>query len=135
MNGEFDIIRGCLNLVAFIFSVGCYTITQLIMHGKFRLQGKFWNKDSWENKYRMPLEPASGWYYKLLKITYRERFPGSASFFVSVTDAYHLFQLFFKLLLCASIVTYKNYFGWYDAIGYFILFSIVFSIAYYVFDR
>jgi len=122
MNGDFNILLGCINLATFIFSVYFYTKSQ---------EETFDNSDSWENKYQKPLRVAPvNWYYKFFKLKYKERFPLSGSFLVALTDSYHQYQLFFKLFLCTAIVLYQPLFYWWDALIYFVLWGIVFTLAF-----
>lgn len=122
MNGEFDILLGCFNVLAFISSVYFYTRSQ---------EETFQQTDQWENKYRKPLQIAPvNWYYKLFKLKYKERFLFSGSFLVALTDRYHRFQLFFKLFLCAAIVLYRPLFGFVDAVIYFVLWGVVFTLTF-----
>lgn len=111
-----------LSLVLFAVAVVFYTLTQAIMHGRI--------KDNPGRKYAKPRRPPKGLYARIFNLEYAERFPGSATVFVSLTDRYHAFQFFFKLFLCISIVTYRPMWGWLDALLYFILFGIVFTITY-----
>jgi hypothetical protein len=126
-----------MSILFFILAVCCYAITQLQMHGKLKFKGMFWSKESWTLKYKWKSVPnmfaPDTWYYRTFEIPYKERFPGSATIFVSLTDGYHLVQMFMKILLCLCIVTYRDYFGWYDAIGYWILFGIFFTLTYKLF--
>ncbi len=54
----------------------------------------FWNKtESWHNKYHMPLEKKSHWYYfGIIKPIYKESFPFSSTALVFLTDGWHLLQ-------------------------------------------
>lgn len=121
-----------MSILFFIIAVIFYTISQAAIHGK--IKGKFWDKDSYKNKYDYPvdgIEPApQNWYYKLFKIKYKERFPGSATIFVTLTDGYHLTQFGFKAFICSSIAFYNPVLGYWDALGYFVLFGVVFTVLY-----
>lgn len=111
-----------MSLILFVVAVVFYALTQAIMHGRI--------KDKPGNKYAEPRRPGKGFYYRLFDIEYQERFPGSATFLVSLTDKYHVLQLAFKLFLCCAIVTYNSLYGWWDALIYFVSFGIVFTITY-----
>lgn len=138
-----------LSVILFIASVACYTISQLLNHSKIGLTGKntwsFFGHDSHLRKYKNIGGPdqvyiidraPNNWYYRLFRIPYRERFLGSATIFVFLTDGYHLMQFFFKLFLCASIALYKPLFIWWiDAVGLWVLFGIVFTLGYRIFSR
>lgn len=70
---------------------------------------------SWKRKYAQPMEywPESSrnWYQRLFGIEYTERFPGSATIFVFVTDLYHLLQFFFLWCITISIAAVGFSFG------------------------
>jgi hypothetical protein len=101
-----------LSLILFCAGAVAYCVSQLIMHGKFKLSGDFWEQDSWQRKWlwrgtiieggrieRFFVVAPTTWYYKLFNLKYKERFPGSATVFVALTDGYHLFQMLFLLLI------------------------------------
>lgn len=111
-----------VDLLAFVLAVVFYTLSQKQIFGE---------SAGWKRKYREPFEPApNNIYYKFFKLKYKERFPLSGSLLVSFTDKYHAYQFFFKLFLCAAIVLYRPVFGWWDGGVFFILFGVVFTIAY-----
>jgi len=115
-----------MSYVYFALAVFFYGMSQSITFGKFRLKGDFWQ--NWNRKYKHPLQPAPTiWYYKLAVLKYKERFPGSGTIFVSFTDGYHFSQLMFKLSLMLAIVSYRPWFGIWDALVYFVLWGIVFT--------
>lgn len=102
------IIASLLSLAVALY---CFAISQLQMHGKLKWMKPvdildhekyygFWDDNSWKNKYKLPLqESPKNLYYKLSEISYKERFPLSATLLVFTTDGYHLFQaLFFSFL-------------------------------------
>lgn len=111
-----------ISYIVFGIAVIFYTLSQLIMHGK--------SKDEGKGKYKLPLEPGKGMYYSLFGITYRERFWGSATIFAALTDKYHACQFIFKIGICAAIVLHKPWLGWLDALVYWVLFGILFSLVY-----
>jgi hypothetical protein len=128
-----------IQITAFIIAVIAYTISQLIMHEKFKLDGWLWDEDSWLNKYKMDRDfngklPAfansNHWYYKFFKIGYKERFPGSATIFVSFTDGYHLMQMFFKAFLSIAIAGIS----WW-AVAWFVGFGAIFTACYRLFSK
>jgi hypothetical protein len=79
---------------------------------------KFWNPlESWKNKYgRWTLTnhkvysdtfkegSFKRWYYNTFRLKYIERFPGSATIFVFLTDGWHLSQFFRVLFIMLAIV-------------------------------
>lgn len=116
------ILFNILSFLCFIVSIIFYTKSQ---------QRAFEDRDSWENKYKKPLQVApKNWYYRLFKLTYREKFPLSGSFLVALTDNYHRFQMFFKVLMCASIALYRPVLGFWDGLIYFVVWGITFTLVY-----
>lgn len=127
-----------LNILSFILAVICYGIRELYYHGKLKWQHSnagFWGFHSSIRKYKYiagVIQPAPNtFYYRFLKIKYKERFPLAASLLVSFTDGPHLMQLFFKLFLILTLVTYEPIFNMvWDFIIYFLLFGLTFTITY-----
>lgn len=110
-----------MSILFFILATVCYTISQKAQH----------SGDTSKNKYKQPLQIASGWYSKLFSLKYKERFALSGSLLVALTDKYHAFQSFFKIFLCLSIVLYAPMFQWWlDAIIFWVIFGVVFSLIY-----
>lgn len=80
----------------------------------------FWGTKSWVRKYKKNQQiedgylfilPPDNWYYKIFRIDYKERFPGSATVFVFVTDGYHLVQWFMiKFIVLAITLNVKEFF-------------------------
>lgn len=128
-----------ISLLCFVLAVAAYGLKESAAHGKIRnskdLMG-FWGIWSWKRKYVYPLVKAPDtWYYRTFKIEYKEKFPGSATIFVFITDGMHFSQTFFKLFLCTSVVAYRPILGWYDAVLYWILFGITFTLSYKIFSK
>lgn len=122
MKDGFDVILGCLSLTAFIFSIVFYTKSQQELFQE--------NYLDWRRKYKDPLQPAKrNWYTQLFKLKYKERFWLSASFLVAFTDRYHRYQMFFKILICAAIVTYRPL-SWTDWLIYFAAWGVVFTFVF-----
>lgn len=100
-----------LNLVFLLLACVCYTVSQLWAHGKIYWSSdpySFWGSLSDKRKYKLHfgsyLPAPDNWYYKTFGIEHKERFPGSATVFVWLTDGYHFSQfLFIKFLLLAII--------------------------------
>lgn len=93
-------------------AVVCYSISQLHQFGKLKWSDSedgFFGSDSWVNKYEFKWSPddsgftkaPDNWYYRFFNLTYKERFPLSATALVLFTDGYHLFQFIMKV--CFSI--------------------------------
>jgi hypothetical protein len=126
------------SLSLLILSVIAYTIKELQAHGKLKW-GKhtdFWGNNSWMRKYIFKGNmyqdlPPDNWYYRTFRIKYKERFPGSATIFVTFTDGFHLMQFIFKLFLIGSLVMYKEIVNpWIDGLIYFAIWGVVFTIVY-----
>jgi hypothetical protein len=122
-----------------------YCISQLQIQGKLKWSIRdedvvhFWDQSSWSRKYEVTatngmIQAPATWYYKTFNINYKERFPGSATVFVALTDGYHLMQMVF--LLCISAAIAIHYDRWF--ISLIIIraaFGIVFTICYKLFAR
>lgn len=118
-----------MTIPLFILAVIFYTLSQLVMHSKIRWTGRYFS-NSGRNKYGEGY-PLDNWYYRFFKIPHRERFPGSATIFVTFTDFYHLSQAVFKVCLCLAIAFHKPFFNWWiDAIIFWSIFSVTFAIFY-----
>jgi len=105
-------------LILLGLSISAYSIRELQSQGKLRWQkedASFWGNDSWTRKYKtsngIPI-PASGRYYKLIKVHYLERWPTSTWLTVNLTDAYHALQSASFLLLAGafSLLSGSNFF-------------------------
>src|SRR5688500_6272487 len=101
-----------LTIIFTAMAAACYGITSRLQHGDFKY-GKddygFWGPSSGYRKYRTPRKQApDNWYYRLLKIEYKEKFPLSASALVFVTDGFHLVQFFTIKFLIAAIIFYDG---------------------------
>lgn len=111
-----------ISLLLFIVSVFFYALSQ---------NRVFKESYDWERKYKKPFEPAPvNWYYKLTGLKYKERFPLSGSLLVAFTDKYHAYQLGFKAFLCASIVFYRPWLNYWDAVIYFVFWGVVFTLVF-----
>lgn len=102
-----------LGVILFMLAIVCYAIVQTLQlrHEYSVWQNSyykgFWGTSSWLRKYSKELKLApKTWYYKYFKLSYKERFPGSATIFVFVTDAMHFFQFMFFNLLCLSVALF-----------------------------
>jgi hypothetical protein len=129
-----------LSLILFCAGAVCYCISQLILQGKFKWdhlpsERVFWGHGGWMGKYKRNFEPApTTWYYKLFDIKYKERFPGSATVFVALTDGYHLCQLLFLLLISGAIAVHtENLILW--LLIYRCTFGVIFTIGYKLFAK
>ncbi len=94
-----------LSVAALLFAALFKALAESCAHGKNRWgksENDFWGHDSWRRKWKYPTTPAPNThYYKFFKLRYQERFPGSATIFVSFTDGYHL--SFSLMVTCACI--------------------------------
>ena len=124
-------------LILLALAIVCYSVTQLLMHGKFILTDPanpygFWGEDSDKRKYKIvdgvPVAAPDTWYYNFFKIPYHEAFPLSATLLVFLTDGYHFMQFMFFLLLPVSIAIPYG-----DVVIFlivYVLIHLVHSIAY-----
>lgn len=124
-----------LSFILFIFAVICYSIKELKTFGKLKWMSRFpwgfWGVDSWKRKYKEPRQQApDNSYYRFFKIKYKERFPGSATIFVFLTDGYHLCQWFFIKLIVLSIVTFDGDFSIKWFLIYLAIWYIIFNLTY-----
>lgn len=74
----------------------------------------FFNPEkSWRLKYKVDerdnlrMAP-SNWYYRLFRVKYKERFPGSATIFVGLTDGYHSIQHMMILSLVGAVTVFQG---------------------------
>jgi hypothetical protein len=91
-----------ISLVLLGIGIAAYSISQLAQHDKLRWKSNniigYWSAGSSMRKYKIfsngyPVSrPQNSWYYDFFKLPYKERFPLSATFLVSLTDGYHLMQ-------------------------------------------
>ena len=107
-----------LALLLLAIGIACYSIRELQSQGKLKWQkedASFWGNDSWTRKYKtengIPV-PASGWYYKLIKVHYKERWPTSTWLTVNLTDGYHALQSlsFLSIAGCVCLFSGINFF-------------------------
>jgi hypothetical protein len=134
-----------INLLLLSTAAVAYCISQLQIQGKLSWSIRnedvvhFWDQSSWSRKYAVNASGSltkapTGYYYKLFNLKYKERFPGSATVFVALTDGYHMMQMVF--LLCISAAIAIHYDRWF--ISLIIIraaFGIVFTICYKLFAR
>lgn len=111
-----------VSLILYSAGVVFYALSQACAHGKI--------KDDPDAKYAKPKIPGIGLYYLVFGITYKERFPLSATLLVSLVDKYHRFQLAHKLCIIFALVSYRNMWGIWDALILFCLWGLVFTISY-----
>jgi hypothetical protein len=143
---DYKMTTPILSLILFCAGAVAYCVSQLILHDKLRWSDgdvSFWGKESWilkyaytENAYqvRTLIKAPTTYYYKLFNLKYKERFPGSATVFVALTDGYHLCQLLFLLLISGAIAVHtENVILW--LLIYRAAFGIVFTVCYKLFAR
>ena len=113
-----------LALILLALSIACYSVSQLQQHGKLHWQSlskmySFWGEWSDLRKYKRDHDPTGvvhylrvvapdNWYYRFFKIKYKERFPLSATFLVSITDSYHALQSLSFLSMAGSIYLFSG---------------------------
>lgn len=113
-----------MTLLFFGLAIVCRAISELQQHHKLRWQDEekdyfsFWGRNSWVRKYKRSNGKSTAifqvikkpnWYYRLFKLKYKERFPLSATFLVSITDGYHMCQSLFFIFLSLGITTSTGY--------------------------
>lgn len=77
---------------------------------------------SWKNKWKHDLKT--------------ERFIGSSTVFVFITDFWHLLKMLMIVMIALSIVNYNPiYCTLVDILIYYLLFTIPFQITYYYFNK
>lgn len=124
-----------LAILFLILAIGCYSISQLIMHDKLRWASHtydFWDTDSWRRKYagkwefRLPLgvweyefkKAPDNWYYKhIARVKYKERWFTSTWLTVAFTDGYHASQSVSFICLAGSLSLFSGYSFWWFWIG------------------
>jgi hypothetical protein len=98
-----------------------YSSTILYQNDNF--PASFWNpRESWKNKWKIQGDIITGY----------ERFWGSSTIFVFLTDAWHLFKSLMLWLFTIAIVTYKFTRKWYLWISDIILLKIAFSSGFHL---
>lgn len=99
-------------------------IQDLLAHGKLGLPDWWFNQDSWKLKWEGG-DPEQG-----------ERFFGSSTVFVWTTDAWHFFGMLRNFAMIFAIVFYQKIFTWWiDAILFWTIHNLIFSIAYWGLPR
>lgn len=112
-------------ILTLIIAVGCRAIAELQQHGKLKwstMYTGFWDQRSWNRKYKWDqfgqlIKAPESWYYKTLKIKYKEKFPLSATLLVFLTDGYHLSQFAYHVFLALSFSLFSGYSFWWFWIG------------------
>lgn len=119
-----------ISLILFSITAILWALRESTYHGKIKFKGEFFNQKAWMNKYKSPLQPApKNLYYRVVKITYLERWPGSATILVTFTDFIHTSQFVIKLLLVSCIMFYKPMY-WFDPLLFWVAWGILFTVAY-----
>jgi hypothetical protein len=129
-----------ISLISLIVMLLCSAITKSIMDtisftfasSKLKNLGKWWNPAiSWKNKWKNG-DPTQG-----------ERFFGSSTFFVSLTNAWHFFQHFFLLPLFLIPIAYSQIFpivNWKfwmvtDFLFIYLFFTLCFQVSYWILNK
>lgn len=128
-----------LSLLLFMIAGVAYSIHESQVHGKLRWaknEYSYWGKSSWLWKYKwrdgMPLSPIyapENLYYKWFKISYKERFPGSATILVGLTDGAHAMQFVYLLAFSASAAVLTPH-PWIYLVAFRVTIGITFTIFY-----
>jgi hypothetical protein len=88
---------------------------------------RFWNNQQWINP---SLSSANKWKYEN-SIWAGERFFGSSTFLVFITDMWHLSKFLMLLLITSSVVFYHPIINWYvDWLLMYVCFTATFEIFY-----
>lgn len=93
------------------------------------------------NKIRNPtlikyMNPSLSWKNKWKDDLKTERFIGSSTVFVFITDFWHLLKMLMIVMIALSIVNYNPiYCTLVDILIYYLLFTIPFQITYYYFNK
>lgn len=70
----------------------CWTLAAIFNSLTDYFGFEYSSKD-WDNKYAQPLQPAPHtWYYRLIGVPYKERFPLSTNVLSFLTDKFHFYQ-------------------------------------------
>lgn len=112
-----------LPTILFVIAGWCKAISDSIAHRNgLAKYGQWWSQDSWKNKWRDG-NPAAG-----------ERFPGSSTVLVWVTDAWHFFNAVQVVCYAASVYfayPFHGFVGVLYAAGLIGLRAASFHILYY----
>ncbi len=131
-------IHAILPLLFLSLACICYAINQLWYQGKLKWSTEdtgFWGKLSNYRKYKQPFRARSlNWYYKFFKIKYEEKFPGSATVFVFLTDGMHLTQFFFTIFIALAMSSGLRIY-WVATLMFWLAWHIVFTLAYKFLSR
>ena len=108
-----------LSLILFSLSIVCYSISQLLNHGKFRWSKKgfgFWDHDSDKRKY-------------ISKI------PFARTFLIFLTDGYHLMQALFLLFLSLGISLALELQNWKEYLAVYVGIHVVHFVTYKILSK
>lgn len=117
-----------MTTVFIILAAASWAILSAAMFYRSPTNG-FWGDDSWKRKYQLdangvPVTAPKSLYYWAFKITYKERFPLSATVLVFVTDGFHLMQWFCVKFTIAAITLDPV-----DYLFYWLVWSAAFQIT------
>jgi len=116
------VIVGIMLIVAGISKAVQDKILYHFYESRFKTMGTFWNPEkSWENKWKDG-DPEKG-----------ERFPGSSTIFVSLTDAWHLFGMIKNFTLVSAIAVASN--NYFFLLGYLVLVGSFHLFFTYIFTK
>lgn len=124
-----------LSIIFIALAAACWAImSHYTFHNRTKNEFSFWGANSWKRKYKRSdscfsgyclIKSRSNWYYRLFKIRYKEKFPGSATVFVFLTDGYHLTQWFMIKFIIGAITL-----NWIYFLILWATWTIVFNIVY-----
>jgi len=106
-----------MTIILIILAVISYAIKEVLI---FKRNNSVFTKSKWDSffgvsswirkyevkndKYSTLVKAPNNWYYRKFNIKFKEKFPGSATIFVFLTDAMHFFQFLFFNFLTLGIV-------------------------------
>ncbi len=141
-----------LLIILFSLAALCKALADSCAHGKNRwskAEGDFFGHKSDERKWAdpqlrraadLPIKVEYGppfapdtWYYRFFKLKYKERFPGSATIFVAVTDCWHLANSFMVTFVSVGVAFLTPHPVW-AFVVLRALWGIAFSVGYKLFS-
>lgn len=129
------VIQYVISVILLILGTIAHALHELAGQGKLDRMQKasptgFFGAHSYERKYKIPnIAAPNNWYYRWNEIHWKERFPGSATIFVSFTDFYHLSQAIAMYSLCGAAAALTSH--W--LIAFLVIrvtFGVFFTVAY-----
>lgn len=131
-----------MTIILIILAAISYAIKEVLI---FKRNNSVFTKSKWDSffgvsswirkyevkndKYSTLVKAPNNWYYRKFNIKFKEKFPGSATIFVFLTDAMHFFQFLFITFVCLSIaVQHEDIYILYYLLLYRITWFLVFGL-------